>query len=348
MPIVVANQPNAASSIVGNYAAGQGVTRQKIAAEQRQAQERTRLAELDQTHALDRMDHEADLRREFAEEEQQRRYEDADWEYTTQQKREQEKLEEARAAVEAADYLTEDEKAQALYDIDQREAGIKPTRRIRKSGFPEGQGIGEIWTSDDGGLLLSRDRDGKVYKVGDTGQPTQKDRADLLKTVVSMMTPDENGNVDWNEAKRRMAEFGFPIDSNPDPTSGVNAPEVPPGPTETGSFQQQAEIEQSKAKSQAEVAGLQSELEEVEGSAEAATTMPFSGTMSVNAINDIASAKQQLKIAETDIRLAEKSSDKSGLKALKTRRQEIKARLDKLNARRDILRTRILAAEARK
>jgi hypothetical protein len=107
-------------------------------------------------------------------------------------------LSDAYQEAEQSGLYTPEDLAEFKQQVIGKQAGITtPLPKLKKrSQWPEGQDIGQTWTSDDGRFQLGRDKDGKVYKIGETNAlPTLKDIAGLYENAVKALTKtDAKGN----------------------------------------------------------------------------------------------------------------------------------------------------------
>jgi hypothetical protein len=127
-----------------------------------------------------------------------------DYELSATQRVEFNKLADARSKVQASSDYTPEEKVQAVAEIDAQMAGIKSVPRLKKaSPWPKGQDVGEHWTSPDGNILLGRDADGKVYKIGDTGKLTWRDKIAMKKQF------QEDNKGDDGVINRKQADADY-------------------------------------------------------------------------------------------------------------------------------------------
>ncbi len=166
------------------------------------------LEALDQQHgnALDRMDASHENALERLDEQQQDRREDFEWEYSARQQKLYNQLDDAyEEAVQSGDY-TPEELADIKRQVDAKKAGIQPVKRLRKSPYPKGQGVGQTWTSGDGSFIFTRDSHGNVKKVADTNsKPTYKDRMEAWKHAITLSEKD--GVVDMGKARNYYREI---------------------------------------------------------------------------------------------------------------------------------------------
>lgn len=98
-------------------------------------------------------------------------------------------------AAQSGQYSDED-LAEFKRQIIAKQAGITtPMPKLKKqSPWPEGQDVGQTWLSDDGRFHLGRDKDGKVYKIGETNVlPTMKDIAGLYEQGHKALTRKVKG-----------------------------------------------------------------------------------------------------------------------------------------------------------
>jgi len=110
---------------------------------------------------------------------QRQEMEDAGYEFrlTAQQKSDQEKYQNALYEIEQSDAYTPEEKVEAKRRVQARLASIEPLpTRKEPSKFPEGQDVGQAWTTPEG-LVMTRQADGNIKKIGeDRTQPTWNDK----------------------------------------------------------------------------------------------------------------------------------------------------------------------------
>jgi len=98
---------------------------------------------------------------------------------TAKQKMEDDRLAEAEAAIMSDESFSEAEKQEAIRRIRARRAGIQPLpQRKETPKWGEGKGIGDVWTDDKSGTIFTRDKEGQVKKLGDSGPSF----ADIAKT----------------------------------------------------------------------------------------------------------------------------------------------------------------------
>ena len=130
-----------------------------------------------------------------------------EFELTAQQEAEEEKLRDALHMIETSEDFTEDEREEARRAVYARLAGIKPLPK-RRARYAAGQGIGEVWSDEDAGLVYTRDSSGEVKKLGDlnTGKPTAKERIEAWKAAISL-AEDGNKVVDIEKARGYLAEI---------------------------------------------------------------------------------------------------------------------------------------------
>jgi hypothetical protein len=125
-----------------------------------------------------------------------------EWKYTTNQRREIDKINEgltmAKAKVASGEW-TREQGAEAIRQLEAKRMGIEPVRAPRQeSPYPEGQRDGDVWATPDG-ATVTRDPGGKVRKLYDP--PTQvnsRDMFNLIKEARETLTTEEvdsEGNV---------------------------------------------------------------------------------------------------------------------------------------------------------
>jgi len=102
-------------------------------------------------------------------------------------------------AEESGDY-TPEELQDLRRQIDARRLGIRPQQRAQKSSpFPQGQNTGDVWQSNDGQYLLTRDQNGNVKKVADTGRLSPRDQFEARQKAYELaiqQAGENGGNVD--------------------------------------------------------------------------------------------------------------------------------------------------------
>lgn len=175
-------------------------------------------------NSQDNMRLNADLQSGLADKAQIRRQEDFEYEYSEQQRRQVAEMEEGyRKAQESGEY-SPDELSEIRAQIDARQMGIKPVKRLKKkSPYPEGQGIGEIWNSPDGSFLFTRDDKGNIKKMGETNKnPTWKDRIEAMKMFTERYTTESKDGkkktIDYDAVEQAMQKmFAGAGSGTPDP-----------------------------------------------------------------------------------------------------------------------------------
>ena len=115
---------------------------------------------------LDSQIREEEFNREVAKMQEGARLKANQWEYqfTSQQRQEIARFNNARQAIASSDRFSDEEKQAALKAIDLQQAAVKPAMLPRdpsKPVYPEGRGIGEMWR-DDNGAIVSRTKDGEL------------------------------------------------------------------------------------------------------------------------------------------------------------------------------------------
>lgn len=123
------------------------------------------------------------------------RRDDLDYELSARQRSEFNKLSESYDEAAKSGLYDEEELGELKRQIFAKQAGIQPIPRMKEaSPWPEGQGVGEVWESDDGKLMLSRNKDGDVKRIAETNsQPTYQDKISAWKQAMEMsMEPSKN------------------------------------------------------------------------------------------------------------------------------------------------------------
>ena len=125
-------------------------------------------AALADERATERMRLRHELREGMADSDQMRRRDDIEWNYSTKQRQDFQRTFDALAAAQADKEFTDDEMKELRRQAYSKLAGVGPLPSIReRSPYPEGQGIGQTWTSDDGNFLFTRDDKGNIKKLGE-------------------------------------------------------------------------------------------------------------------------------------------------------------------------------------
>lgn len=134
----------------------------------------------------------ADLREGMADSDQMRRRDDIEWNYSTKQRQDLQRTFDALAEAQASNDFTDDEMKELRQQAYSKLAGVGPLPSIReRSPYPEGQGTGQTWTSDDGNFLLTRNSKGEISKLGElNGKPTYKDTTSAWKIAMEMAKED--------------------------------------------------------------------------------------------------------------------------------------------------------------
>lgn len=118
--------------------------------------------------------------------------------YTDKQREEFNALSEALVRAEQSGDYTPDEMKELRRQVTEAQLGIKPVRIMGKeSAYPDGQGIGEIWTLDNG-TVVTRNSKGDVSKIAD-GMSNEKAFQMAFK-----MAGDEGGAVSMARVKEIM------------------------------------------------------------------------------------------------------------------------------------------------
>jgi hypothetical protein len=123
--------------------------------------------------------------------------EDIEWGISARQRAEHNKLNEAYDEAKESGLYSEEELQDMRKQIIAKQAGIQPMPRMKEpSPYPEGQGVGEQWSSR--GFVMTRDPDGSERKIGDDRSvPTFKDIGDLWgqasKTLQQVVTDPKTG-----------------------------------------------------------------------------------------------------------------------------------------------------------
>ena len=211
-----------------------------------------------------------DDQQKFRKEQQERRQvqgqEDYEYKQSAQQEARMKEIDDAIDRVETNEggqYSPEDQ-AYALRELRAKKLGIKPQKQKRK--FPKGQGVGEVWRSDDGRTTFTRDADNKVRKLSETPQVSFSDvakaRSEYIATRMAEGKPaptKEEINAYMNDlfAQHKQLTGGAPSGqpapgqagqpSGPPSAPGAPTPALPatpeqgipsgPPPASSGDFQ---------------------------------------------------------------------------------------------------------------
>jgi hypothetical protein len=127
---------------------------------------------------------------------QQLQQENVEFGYSARQRSEFDALSQAYSEAASSGEFTPDELAEIKTQVIGKMGGIERMPQLkRKSPYPEGQGIGQTWQSEDSRFLLSRDKDGQVKKLAETNSmPTMKDIADLYGQASKALMKDDPAN----------------------------------------------------------------------------------------------------------------------------------------------------------
>jgi hypothetical protein len=148
--------------------------------------------------SLDLRDYDFLSRQDENDANEQRMRERFDWQYTQKQKQEFDQLTNAYEEAKKSGEFTPDELKDLHYQIAGRMAGIDKLPRLKQeSPWPQGQGVGETWHSEDGRFLLSRDEKGNIKKIAETSAtPTVQDIAKLYEQGFKALSKEnEDGGV---------------------------------------------------------------------------------------------------------------------------------------------------------
>jgi hypothetical protein len=164
---------------------------------------------------MERGEAEFNFRDQLADNEQQRRRDDIEWGYTAKQRQDFDRMFDALEEARESGDFTGEEMGELTRQAYAKLAGLQPVPRLKeKSPYPEGQQPGQVWESDDGTMLLSRDDKGNVRKVGETNRkPTFNDRNAAWKMALEMAEepvldsrgePSESGKTRVNIKRARQ------------------------------------------------------------------------------------------------------------------------------------------------
>lgn len=120
-------------------------------------------------HGLDQQIREQELQNNIVQMREQAKLQAQQWEfqYTAQQRQEIARFNNARQAIEQNQGFSPEEKSAALQLIDLQQSNIKPAMMPRDPGkpiYPEGRGVGELWSNEDGSTV-TRTPDGQVKLI---------------------------------------------------------------------------------------------------------------------------------------------------------------------------------------
>jgi hypothetical protein len=120
--------------------------------------------------------------------EQERRRDDIEWNYTTKQRQDYNRMFDLLEAAREDRIFTDDEFEEVKQQAYKKLLGLEPVPVIKKrSPFPEGQQPGQTWESADGNFLLTRDDKGNIKKLGELNQrPSFQDRNAAFKLAMEM------------------------------------------------------------------------------------------------------------------------------------------------------------------
>jgi hypothetical protein len=133
-----------------------------------------------------------------------------DYKYTQKQNQHIEELQNAKDWVNNNSGLSDDQKAELLWQIEAKSAGITPGKFPKdpsKPDWPEGQGIGDSWTSELGNTI-SRDEKGNKFvleekKEDKSAEIQAKKQEALVKSQLSLI---ESESAIYTLAGKTIAE----------------------------------------------------------------------------------------------------------------------------------------------
>lgn len=152
----------------------------------------------------------ADLREGMAVSDQMRRRDDIEWNYSTKQRQDFQRTFDALAEAQASNDFTDDEMKELRRQAYSKLAGVGPLPSIReRSPYPEGQGIGQTWTSDVGNFLLTRNSKGEISKLGELNTTSAwKIAAEMAKEdVVNKRGVVTGQRINIEKARKFVAEI---------------------------------------------------------------------------------------------------------------------------------------------
>ena len=150
--------------------------------------------------------------------------------------------------------FTPDELKEVHRQVLLKQAGIKPTASLKPpSQWPEGQDVGQTWTSEDGNWLHTRDDKGNVSSKPNKFQVTNQDRIKAYDIAQRLKTPDASGKVqDPRPIKDIVAEMLG------DPSASAETPVVDPNANLSEAEIQLKNVKADKLKS--DIAGWKAEI----------------------------------------------------------------------------------------
>ncbi|HRT28605.1 MAG TPA: hypothetical protein P5527_02330 [Kiritimatiellia bacterium] len=131
--------------------------------------------------------------------------------YTDKQREEFNALSEALVRAEQSGDYTPEELKELRRQVTARQLGIQPVRIMGKeSAYPDGQGIGEIWTLDNG-TVVTRNSKGDVSKIADArnegGMPNEKAFQMAFKMASDEAGAKKDGVVTMARVKEIMGQI---------------------------------------------------------------------------------------------------------------------------------------------
>jgi hypothetical protein len=185
---------------------------------------------------MERGEAEFNFRDQLADNEQQRRRDDIEWGYTAKQRQDFDRMFDALEEARESGDFTGEEMGELTRQAYAKLAGLQPVPRLKeKSPYPEGQQPGQVWESDDGTMLLSRDDKGNVRKVGEINRkPTHADKNAAWKMAMEMAQEEETDSkgrptgktrVNIDKAREYVAEI-LKMDDEEEPEYGGADPEA--------------------------------------------------------------------------------------------------------------------------
>jgi len=126
-------------------------------------------------------------------------------EYSEKQRQEYNKLADAYDEAVASEDYNEEELADIRRQMDAKQLGIKPQKRMKKkSKWPEGQDIGQEWTMPDGSTR-TRNEKGDIKPLGKAIKPGPDQATEMIKSL-AILHKDVDGIVDWPAVKKSYEE----------------------------------------------------------------------------------------------------------------------------------------------
>jgi hypothetical protein len=135
-------------------------------------------------------------------------------------------------------YLAPEEVPEARRQFALNQAGIKPEHMEKPSPFPQGQGIGEQWISEDQSTINTRNAKGEIQTKDNPAflSPADKmkaavDKGKVVAGIVQNFTNVATGETNWEQVNRVLKMAGLDVveEDEPDmtPRPGPGARPIP-------------------------------------------------------------------------------------------------------------------------